>query len=76
VVACGYNQIPGVDFTKNYAPLVNDVTMRILIIAMIVWALDALVIDVETSSISVNLEKEIYMDLPEGMEETMSVYFY
>ena len=26
LVACGYSQVPGVDFTENYAPVVNDVT--------------------------------------------------
>ena len=28
LVAKGYNQIPGVDFTENFAPVVNDVTIR------------------------------------------------
>jgi len=34
--ACRYSQIPGVDFMENFAPIVNDVTWRILIVAMLV----------------------------------------
>jgi hypothetical protein len=26
LVACGYNQIPGIDFSENYAPVMSDVT--------------------------------------------------
>jgi len=26
LVACGYSQIPGVDFQESYAPVINDVT--------------------------------------------------
>jgi len=36
LVACGYSQAPGVDFTESYAPVINDVSWRILIIAMLV----------------------------------------
>jgi len=41
LVACGYSQIPGVDFTELYAPVINDVSWRILIIAMLVQKLEA-----------------------------------
>jgi len=68
LVACGYSQIPGVDFTENFAPVVNDVTWRILIVAMLVWKLDAIIIDIETAFLHGNLEEEIYMDLPAGMK--------
>jgi hypothetical protein len=27
-----YSQVPGVDFTKNYAPVVNDITMRMMVV--------------------------------------------
>ena len=32
LVACGYSQIPEIDFNDNYAPVVNDVTYRVLLI--------------------------------------------
>ena len=39
LVDCGYSQIPGVDFTSNYSPVVNDVTFRLLHLAIIVFGL-------------------------------------
>jgi len=68
LVACSYSQIPGVDFTKNYAPVMNDVTWHILLVAMIVWGMDTIIVDVEMAFLHGDLDKEIYMNLPEGME--------
>ena len=31
LVALGYSQIPGVDFTDNFSPVVNDTTLRIVL---------------------------------------------
>jgi len=44
------------------SPVGNDITWRIMVIAMIIWGLDALIIDVETAFLCGNLEEEIYMD--------------
>jgi len=46
LVACGYSQIPGINFTENFAPVMNDVTWHILLVAMIVWGMDAIIVDV------------------------------
>ena len=49
LVACGYSQIPGVDFFETYAPLVNDVTWRALLAIKIVNGFVSIIIDVETA---------------------------
>ena len=67
MVACGYSQIPGVDFTEHFAPVVNDVSFRIMLIAEIKWQLTSKIIDVETAFLHGNLDEEIYMNCPEGM---------
>jgi len=67
LVACGYSQVPGVDYTENYAPVINDVAWRILLITMLVWNLDAIIIDVESAFLYGDLDEEIYMDLPDRM---------
>ena len=69
LVACGYTQIPGVDFTSTYAPVINDITWRILIILKIVRKLDARIIDVETAFLLGELDEEIYMEVPPGYEK-------
>ena len=47
LVALGYSQIPGVDYTDNFAPVAHDVSFRITLARMMVEKLDSLVMDVE-----------------------------
>jgi len=68
LVACGYSQIPSVNFTKNYVLVMNDVTWHILLVAMLIWKMDTIIIDVETTFLHRELDKEIYMDLPAGLD--------
>ncbi len=49
MVACGYSQIPGVDFSENYSQVVHDVTFRILLLVLSVFGLKAKIVDVETA---------------------------
>ena len=32
LVCMGYSQIPGVDFSDNYAPVGNDITFRVIMV--------------------------------------------
>ena len=57
-MACGYSQIPGVDFTESYAPVINNVTWRILLIVKILLKLQSRIIDVETAFYTVNWKKK------------------
>ena len=67
LVACGYSQIPGVDFTESYAPVVNDITFRIMILLSMIYKLNNVIIDVETAFLHGDLAEDIYMDAPEGL---------
>ena len=49
LVVLGYSQIPGVDYTDNFAPVAHDVSFRIALARMMVEKLDSLVMDVETA---------------------------
>ena len=49
LVALGYNQIPRVDYTDNFAPVAHDVSFRIALAIMMVGKLDSLVMDVEAA---------------------------
>ena len=69
LVALGYSQIPGVDYTDNFAAVAHDVSFRIALARMMVEKLDSLVMDVETAFMYGDIEEEIFMKSPNGMEE-------
>ena len=60
-VALGYTQIPGVDYTDNFAPVAHDVSFRITLASMMMEKLDSLVMDVETAFLYGDIEEEIFM---------------
>jgi hypothetical protein len=69
LLTCGYSQIPGVDFKENFAPVVNDVSFRIILSAKLLWDLQASIVDVETAFLHGDLQEEIYMNFPKGMSQ-------
>ena len=69
LVALGYSQIPGVDYTDNFSPVAHDVSFRIALARMMVEKLDSLVMDVETAFLYGEIDEEIFMKSPVGMEE-------
>jgi histone deacetylase 1/2 len=71
LVACGYSQVPGVDFQESFAPVINDVTFRILLVMMLTWNLKAKVVDIETAFLHGDLKETIYMEIPKGMEASL-----
>ena len=48
LVACGYSQIPGIDFQEHFTPVVNDVSYRIMIAMMMSMGMKAKIVDIET----------------------------
>ena len=48
IVVRGYTQIPGVGFTKNYSPVVTDVTLCIILLVWLINNWDSQNIDSKT----------------------------
>ena len=69
LVALGYSQIPGVDYTDNFAPVAHDVSFRIALARMMVEKLDSLVMDEETAFLYGEIDEEFFMKSPVGMEQ-------
>ena len=69
LVALGYSQIPGVDYTDNFAPVAHDVSFRIALSTMMLEKLDSLVMNVETAFQYGDIGEEIFMNSPIGIEE-------
>ena len=59
LVAKGYDQIAGIDFQYNFAPVTSEVTLRILLVMWIVNDLFAEIADVQTAFLHGDLEEEI-----------------
>ena len=72
LVALGYSQVPGVNFSENYAPVVNDITMRLMMVLMTMNGWIGEIIDIETAFLYEDLEEEIYMTIPKGFEEYLN----
>jgi len=73
LVALGYNQIPGVNFFDNFAPVFNNTTFHFLSVLAITKKWDMEVIDIETAFLYGDLDVEIYMQIPSGMKEVFGV---
>ena len=68
LVALGYSQIPGIDYTDNFAQAAHDVSFRIPLTRMMVEKLDSLVMDVKTAFLYGDIEEEKFVKSPVGME--------
>jgi hypothetical protein len=67
LLACGYSQIPGTDFSESFVLILNDVSFRIMLIAKLVRNMTCSVVDIETAFLHGNLDEEIYMEVPKGL---------
>jgi hypothetical protein len=66
-VACGYIQVPGIDFSESLAPILNEVSFRIMFIKKLDWNMTCSVVDIETGFLHGDLDEEIYMEVPKGI---------
>jgi hypothetical protein len=67
-VACGYSQVPGIDFSESFPPVLDDVSFRIMLIAKLVWDMTSTVVEIETAFLHGNLDEKIYMEVLNGLE--------
>ena len=69
LVGCGYSQISGVDYTENYSPVITAVTWCVLLIIMLLKKYYVKLIDIQVVFLHGDLEEEIYLDCPQGLED-------
>jgi hypothetical protein len=67
-VTCGYSQVPGIDFSESFAPVLNDISFRIMLIAKLALNMTCSVVDIETVFLHGDLDEVIYMEVPKGLE--------
>jgi Reverse transcriptase (RNA-dependent DNA polymerase) len=65
LVACGYSQIPGVDFTEAYNPVINNVMFHTSLLIQLIFGLCAWLLDLQVAFLHGDLDELIYMFCPE-----------
>lgn len=71
-VAKGYNQTQGIDYQETFAPTANMTSVRTLMQIAVQNDLIIHQMDVKTAYLHAPIEEEIYMEQPEGFEQTES----
>ena len=66
LIVCGYSQVPGIDFSGNYSPVVNDLTFCVLLLMVLHFGYSAKIVDIETAFLYGDLKEEIYMECSQG----------
>ena len=64
----GYVQVPRLDYTEHFSPVVLEVTFCIVLILMMKYGWVREIVDVETSFLYGELEEEIYLKTPTGLD--------
>ncbi|KAG8481222.1 hypothetical protein CXB51_025972 [Gossypium anomalum] len=73
LVAKSYSQIPGVDFTDVFSPVVKHSSIRALLGIVAMHDLELEQLDVKTAFLHGELEEDIYMQQPEGFTSAKPV---
>ena len=66
LVAQGYSQVKGVDYDEVFSPVVQNTSVRSLLVLANAHALEIHQMDVKTAFLNGSLDCEIYMSHPEG----------
>lgn len=71
LVAKGYNQQPGIHFKETFAPVARLSSLRLLTAIATQCNMKIRQLDVKTAYLNANLDEEIYMEIPELLEEIL-----
>jgi hypothetical protein len=70
LIAKGYTQREGVDFTETYAPVAKFTTIRSMFALAAVKGYNVTQMDVSTAYLHANVEEDLYMEQPLGYQLT------
>ncbi len=67
LIAKGFTQQEGVDYTDTFAPVMKYKTLRIILTLVQQFNLEIKQFDVETAFLNAELKEEVYMEIPDGL---------
>ena len=68
LVAQGFSQRPGIDYEETYSPVMDIITFRYLISLVVSEKLNMQLMDVVTAYLYGDLDTDIYMRVPDGID--------
>ena len=69
LVAKGYSQVPGVDYRETFSPTAKITSVRAILQVAIQHNYKINQMDVKSAYLNANIDKELYIEQPEGYEE-------
>ena len=75
LVAQGFSQVPGMDFSDTYSPVVNKRVIRTLLAVAVEKGWHAEHIDIKSAYLHSELTDEVYMEQPEFFEQGNKSFF-
>ncbi len=69
IVAKGCRQLHGMEYGEKYAPVVKFTSVRVMLATVAVNDLELRQMDVVTSSLHGDIDKDIYMEVPAGCKD-------
>jgi hypothetical protein len=70
LVAKGFTQVEGVNYTETFAPITKFSTIRILLALAAQLDMEIHQMDVKSAFLNGELEEEIYLEMPPGFRDS------
>ncbi|OWZ10823.1 Integrase, catalytic core protein [Phytophthora megakarya] len=76
IVAKGYSQRYGEDYTETFSPVVHHSTLRLVLVIVVARRMKRMQLDVKNAFLNSDLDEEIYLEPAEGYQSADGHRFY
>ena len=75
MVAKGFHQTPGVDFSETYSPVIKPSTIRVVLALAVQQGWDIRQLEVNNAFKNGHLQEDVYMSQPKGFVDSTKPHF-